>query len=103
MGVTVILINEVESISGDFRLTEIGISYLADNLLFIRYLERQLHNRTEIRKAIGVIKKRVSNFERTLRELEITRYGIKVSKPIRGLRGILSSAPVWIEAEPDED
>jgi len=103
MGVTVILINEVEAISGDFRLTEIGISYLADNLLFIRYLERQLHNRTEIRKAIGVIKKRVSNFERTLRELEITRYGIKVSKPIRGLRGILSSAPVWIEAEPDED
>ncbi|MBD0340949.1 MAG: AAA family ATPase, partial [Microcoleus sp. Co-bin12] len=102
MGVTVILINEVEAISGDFRLTEIGISYLADNLLFIRYLERQLHNRTEIRKAIGVIKKRVSNFERTLRELEITRYGIKVSKPIRGLRGILSSAPVWIEAEPDE-
>ena len=103
MGVTVILINEVEAISGDFRLTEIGISYLADNLLFIRYMERQLHNRTEIRKAIGVIKKRVSNFERTLRELEITRYGIKVSKPIRGLRGILSAAPVWIEGEPDED
>ena len=103
MGVTVILINEVEAISGDFRLTEIGISYLADNLLFIRYLERQLHNRTEIRKAIGVMKKRVSNFERTLRELEITRYGIKVSKPIRGLRGILSSAPVWIEDGADED
>ena len=103
MGVTVILINEVEAISGDFRLTDLGISYLADNIVFIRYLERQLHNRTEIRKAIGVIKKRVSNFEKTLRELDITRYGIKVSKPIRGLRGILSSAPVWIDGVADQD
>jgi circadian clock protein KaiC len=66
-------------------------------------MERQLDNRTEIRKAMGVIKKRVSNFERTLRELQITRYGIKVSKPIGGLRGILSSAPVWIDGGADED
>ena len=99
MGVTVILINEIETITGDFRMTEVGISYLADNLVFIRYLERQLQARTEIRKAIGVIKKRVSNFEKTLRELDITRYGLKVSKPIRGLRGSLSSMPVWVDSE----
>lgn len=99
MGVTVILINEIETITGDFRMTEIGISYLADNIVFIRYLERQLQARSEIRKAIGVIKKRVSNFEKSLRELDITRYGIKVSKPIRGLRGGLSAMPIWVDVE----
>ncbi|MEG4395367.1 ATPase domain-containing protein [Microcoleus sp. BROC3] len=102
MGVTVILINEIETLAGDFRMTEIGISYLADNLVFIRYLEHQLPTRTEICKAIGVIKKRVSNFEKTLRELDITRYGIKVSKPIRGLRGILSAAPLWMDVETED-
>ncbi len=102
MGVTVILINEIETLNGDFRITEVGISYLADNIVFIRYLERQFHTRTEIRKAIGVIKKRVSNFEKNLRELDITRYGIKVSKPIRGLRGILTAMPLWIDAEAED-
>ncbi|MEM7716029.1 MAG: hypothetical protein AAF349_21065 [Cyanobacteria bacterium P01_A01_bin.68] len=39
MGVTVILINETENITGDFRATELGISYIADNIIFLRYLE----------------------------------------------------------------
>jgi circadian clock protein KaiC len=78
MGVTVLLINEVESVTGDFRVTDVGISYLADNIVFLRYLELE----GEMRKAIGVLKKRLSDFEKTLRELEISRYGIKVGKPL---------------------
>jgi len=31
----------------------------------------------------------MTDFERTLREFEITRYGIKVGKPLTRLRGIL--------------
>ncbi|MBD2304599.1 AAA family ATPase [Chroococcidiopsis sp. FACHB-1243] len=93
MGVTVILVNETESITGNFRATEIGISYMADNIIFLRYLEIQ----GEIRKAIGVLKKRLSSFEKTLRELEITRYGIKVGKPLTHLRNILSGTPEWID------
>lgn len=102
MGVTVILINEIETLAGDFRMTEVGISYLADSLVFIRYLEHQLQAGTEICKAMGVIKKRVSNFEKSLRELDITRYGIKVSKPIRRVRGILSAAPLWMDVESED-
>jgi circadian clock protein KaiC len=93
MGVAVLLINEVETITGDFRPTEIGISYMADNLVFLRYLEMQ----GELRKAIGVLKKRMSDFERTLREFEITRYGIKVGKPLTNLRGILKGTPEWLD------
>ena len=93
MGVTVILINETHTITGnEFRVTEVGLSYLADNLIFLRYLELD----GELRKAIGVLKKRISDFERTLREFTITKYGIKVGEPLTKLRGILSGVPTWI-------
>lgn len=93
MGVTVILVNETHTIAGDFTLTEIGLSYLADNLIFLRYLELN----GELRKAIGVLKKRISDFERTLREFKITKYGIKVGEPLTQLRGILSGIPTKIK------
>lgn len=95
MGVTILLVNEIEAITGDFRITELGISYLSDNVIFLRYLEL----RGEIRKAIGVLKKRLSDFQKTLRELEITRYGIKVGKPLNNLRGILSGTPEFLIPE----
>ena len=95
MGVTIILINETEVIAGnEFRVTEVGLSYLADNLIFLRYLELQ----GQLRKAIGVLKKRVSDFERNLREYEITRYGLKVGEPLTGLRGILRGVPEFIDS-----
>ena len=92
-GVTALLINEVEAITGEFHATELGISYLADNLIFLRYLEMQ----GELHKAIGVLKKRMSDFEQSLRELEISRYGLKVGKPLRGLRGILTGTPQLVD------
>ncbi|MGE5603712.1 MAG: ATPase domain-containing protein [Nitrososphaerales archaeon] len=91
MGVTVLLINEVESITGEFKATELGISYLADNIIFLRYLELN----GELRKAIGVLKKRLSDYEKTLREMEITKYGLRIGKPLTGLRGILRGTPEW--------
>jgi circadian clock protein KaiC len=94
MGVTVILVNETQSITGtEFSVTEIGLSYLGDNLIFLRYLEIN----GELRKAIGVLKKRVSDFEHTLREFRITKYGIKVGEPLSQLRGILSGVPILID------
>ncbi len=87
--VTVLLTDEVTSITGDFKATEGSISYMADNLIFIRYLEMK----GELRKAIGVLKKRTSDFEKTLREFAITEYGIKVGSPLTDLRGILRGTP----------
>lgn len=89
MGCTVILINEVEKISGGLKITEIGISYLADNIIFLRYFESD----AELHKTIGVLKKRLSSFEKTLREIEITKYGIRVGAPLKDIRGILSGTP----------
>lgn len=95
MGVAVLLINEVEMITGNFRATEVGISYLADNVVFLRYWEVT----GELRRTIGVLKKRMTDFEKTLREFKISRYGIKVGKPLTQLRGVLTGLPELIDDE----
>jgi circadian clock protein KaiC len=94
VGVTVLLINEMGEVGGDLRATEIGVSYIADTIIYLRYLEL----RGELRRAMGVLKKRLSDFEKTMREYEITRYGIKIGKPLTELRGILSGTPEWDES-----
>ncbi|HSJ24260.1 MAG TPA: ATPase domain-containing protein [Longimicrobiales bacterium] len=93
MGVTVLFINEVEGITGDFRATEAGVSYLCDNLVFLRYLEID----GEMRKAIGVLKKRVGDFGKALREMTITTEGVRVGDPLSGLRGLLTGTPEWVD------
>lgn len=90
MGVTVLLVNELDSITGQFAVgTEIGMGHLADNIVFLRYLE--LHGRLE--RAVGVLKKRVSSFETTLREFDISPVGVHVGRPLTELRGILTGYP----------
>lgn len=85
MGVTTILITEVKSITGEFRATEAGISYLMDNVVFLRYVETQ----GELHRTIGVLKKRTSDFDKTLHEFQITSNGIKVGKTFTAIGGIL--------------
>ena len=93
MGVAGFFVNEVENISGDFRATQSGISYLTDNILFLRYLE--MHS--EIHRCIGVLKKRLSSYEHTLREFEISSRGIRVGEVLRDVRNILTGVPELIE------
>ena len=90
VGVTVLLINEIDEVGSEFRVTDIGISYMADNIIFMRYIESQ----GQLRKAIGVLKKRLTDFDKSMREFEVTRYGIKIGEPLTELRGILGKTPV---------
>ena len=93
MGVTTILVDETKNVTGEFNATQENISYLADGIVFLRHLELQ----GKLRKAIGVLKKRTGDFERTLRRFEITSHGIKVGEPLTGMRGILSGTPEVID------
>jgi circadian clock protein KaiC len=99
MGVTVLFLNEVEGITGEFRATELGVSYLCDNLIFMRYLEID----SELRKAIGVLKKRVGDFGKSMREMRITSRGLQVGEPLTGLRGVLTGTPEWVDRRAPTD
>ena len=97
VGVTVILIDEVSSVTGEFEVTEGGISYIADNIIFLRHIEMD----GELQKVIGVLKKRTSDFERTLRRFQITEHGITIGEPLTHLRGILQGTPEWSDDDPE--
>lgn len=92
MGVTGLLTNETSNITGEFEATNMQASYLADNIIFLRYIEME----GELQKTIGVLKKRLSDFDRTIHEFQITSEGIKVGRKLTHLRNILSGSPVVI-------
>ena len=94
--VTILMTNEIPNITGDFQVTNEQISCLADNIILLRYLELK----GGMRKAIGVLKKRLSGFETKLREFKISQYGLEVGDPLENLSGILSGNPVFTPENP---
>jgi circadian clock protein KaiC len=92
VGVTLLLVDELRDVT-QFRVTEVGISYLADNVIFLRYLERVVDGTVQLRKGVGVLKKRLSDFEKSVREFTITRDGVQIGDALR-LSSILAQLPV---------
>jgi circadian clock protein KaiC len=87
MGVTVVLIEEVQYVTGEFSPTTHEISYLADNIVFLRYLETE----GRLEKAIGVLKKRYGGFEKSLRWFSIeSGEGLRVGEALAGYQGLLT-------------
>lgn len=95
MGVTVVLVNETFTITGtQARVTEYGLSYVADNIIMLRYIELD----GELRKTIGVLKKRAGSFEKALREFDITKDGLKVGQALNGMRGLMNGIPEMVQS-----
>jgi circadian clock protein KaiC len=69
--------------------TPIDVSYLADNILVVRYFEA----RGEVRQAISMIKKRSGPHEHTIRELRLGANRISVGEPLNNFQGVLSGIP----------
>lgn len=88
-GITVLVTNEISQITGISNATSNNLSYVADNLLFLSYVEMD----SSLQKVVGILKKRSGNFEPNLREFEITSDGIRVGDPLTGLHGILQGVP----------
>lgn len=87
---TVLLINELENLTGDLRISDYGVSYLCDNVLLLRFAERD----GELLKVVSCLKKRLGDFRPELHEFRITAQGIQVGDKLRGLRGLLTGVPL---------
>jgi circadian clock protein KaiC len=88
-GVTTLLLMTQHGMVGDLQ-AQIDASYLADNVLLLRYFEV----RGEVHQAISVIKKRTGKHERTIREFKFER-GITIGEPLRDFQGVLSGSPIY--------
>ena len=87
---TVVMTLEAEQIIGSGTLTGDGISFVADTLIQLRYLEID----GKLERALSVLKARGTHHVSELRALTITRDGFRVSdRPFDNLRGVLTGVP----------
>ncbi|MES2413735.1 MAG: ATPase domain-containing protein [Pseudomonadota bacterium] len=91
-GVVTILVGVQQGMLGGNMSTTVDASYLADNVLMLRYFEHD----GEVKQAVSVFKKRGSRHERTIRQFSMDSKGIHVGEVLRGFRGILTGVPVYI-------
>ena len=87
-GVATFLVLTQHGVIGDMR-TQIDVSYLADNVLLMRYFEAE----GSVRRAISAIKKRSGRHETSIRELRLSAAGLEIGEPLRHFRGIMSGIP----------
>jgi circadian clock protein KaiC len=96
-GVATITVLAQHGLIADTGKTSIDVSYLADNVILLRYFEA----RGRIRQAISVFKKRSGRHERTIREFGLGAQGIAVGAPLEGFHGVLTGTPKYSgQAEP---
>jgi circadian clock protein KaiC len=85
-GILTLMVLAQMGLVGSAMQTPIDVSYLADNILVLRYFE----TRGEVRQAISMMKKRSGGHERSIRELRLGPDSIRVGAPLSNFQGILS-------------
>jgi circadian clock protein KaiC len=91
-GIVTLLVGVQQGMLGGNMSSQLDASYLADNVLMLRYFEDD----GQVRQAVSVFKKRGSLHERSIREFSMSERGIQVGEPLKGYRGILTGVPVHI-------
>ena len=91
-GCVTLLIGVQQGMLGGQMSTTVDASYLADNVLMLRYFEHD----GEVKQAVSVFKKRGSLHERTIRQFSMSSNGVQVGAVLRGFRGILTGVPVYV-------
>lgn len=95
-GVVTLMVLAQMGVIGSAIQTPADISYLADNILVLRYFEV----RGEVRQAISMIKKRSGAHEHTIRELRLGPNEIFVGEPLKDFHGVLTGIPALVGQGP---
>ena len=90
-GVVSIIVGVQQGMIGTGMTTSVDASYIADNVIMLRYFEAE----GEVRQAISVFKKRGSTHERTIRRFQVLSSGLVVGPVLKGFHGILTGVPTY--------
>lgn len=90
-GIVTILVMTQHGLVGTMN-SQVDVSYLADTVVLLRYFEA----RGRIRQSIAILKKRVGDHERTLRELSFRPGAILVGEALEEFQGVLTGVPEFI-------
>jgi len=86
-----LLIVTQHGILGSDLESPVDVSYLIDTILLMRFFEAA----GEVRKAISVVKKRLGQHERSIRECHIGSDGLRIGEPLRKFHGVLTGVPAF--------
>jgi circadian clock protein KaiC len=89
MGVTVLMVSELEDRYTDLRFSPSGTAFLTDAIIVQRYVELQ----GKLERVMGVVKVRNSAHSKDLRLYEITDDGIVISEELSGMDALLTGHP----------
>ncbi|QEG40939.1 ATPase domain-containing protein [Roseimaritima ulvae] len=91
-GVLTLVVVAQHGMLGQTMGTPVDTSYLADSVILFRYFEAG----GAIRQAISVVKKRMGQHERTIREFKLSSQGIEIGTPLSEFSGVLTGVPKFI-------
>ena len=89
MGVTILMISELEDRYTDLRFSPYGSAFLADAIIVQRYVEIE----SQFKRAISVIKVRASEHSKDIRLFNITENGIVLGEALSSYTGIMTGRP----------
>jgi circadian clock protein KaiC len=91
-GVLTIMVLAQAGMIGSQMHSAVDVSYLADNILLLRYFETH----GEIRQAISTMKRRSGSHEHTIRELRLGPDRIYIGSPLKEFQGVLTGTPTFL-------
>ncbi|MGA8273058.1 MAG: ATPase domain-containing protein [Candidatus Sulfotelmatobacter sp.] len=91
-GVLTIMILAQAGTIGPPLQSAVDVSYLADNILLLRYFE----SHGELRQAISTVKRRSGSHEHTIRELKLGPDRIHIGRPLQEFQGVLTGTPTFL-------
>ncbi|RFC40025.1 MAG: circadian clock protein KaiC [Candidatus Nitrotoga sp. CP45] len=91
MGVTVVMIAELEDRYTDLRFSPYGSAFLADVIVVQRYVEIA----GQLKRVLSIVKVRGSKHSKDIRLFDITDDGILLGETLSGYDGIMSGRPTF--------
>jgi len=96
MGVASFLVLAQYGLLGQSMFSPTDVSYLADNVLLLRYFEAM----GEVRQAVSVVKRRSGPHERLIREMRIEDGKVLIGEPLKNFTGVLTGTPEFSGGPP---
>jgi circadian clock protein KaiC len=101
LGVTVVMLSELEDRYLDLRFSPYGAAFLTDAIIVQRYIEIE----SRLRRVMAVVKVRGSTHSNEIRQFHIGDDGIVIGEQVCDYEGLFSGRPtrMSVSASPDSD
>jgi circadian clock protein KaiC len=89
IGVTILSTVEIEESFTDFRFSNFSVSFLADDIIRLSYVEID----GQLRKILMIVKMRGSDYSNDIREYHINSEGFMIGPRMKGYSGLITRVP----------